>query len=38
VPLVSLAGLKVPAYSPDDLPPALAALPPVKPGSRQLKS
>lgn len=34
VPLVSLAGLKVPSYAPDALPPELAALPPVKPGSR----
>jgi orotate phosphoribosyltransferase len=38
VPLVSLAGLKVPAYDPADLPPALATLPPVKPGSRTLKA
>jgi orotate phosphoribosyltransferase len=36
VPLVSLAGLKVPAYDPAALPPELAALPPVKPGSRSL--
>jgi orotate phosphoribosyltransferase len=36
VPLVSLAGLKVPAYDPTALPPELAALPPVKPGSRSL--
>jgi orotate phosphoribosyltransferase len=38
VPLVSLAGLKVPAYDPAALPPALEALPPVKPGSRSLAS
>jgi orotate phosphoribosyltransferase len=38
VPLVSLAGLKVPAYDPTALPPELAALPPVKPGSRSLAS
>lgn len=36
VPLVSLTQYKVPAYSPDALPPELAALPPVKPGSRGL--
>ncbi|MCZ4270849.1 orotate phosphoribosyltransferase [Maritalea porphyrae] len=37
VPLVALTGFKVPAYAPDDLPPELAALPAVKPGSRGLK-
>jgi orotate phosphoribosyltransferase len=37
VPLVSLARYKVPAYAPDALPPELAALPPVKPGSRGLQ-
>ena len=37
VPLISLAGYKVPAYAEDDLPPALAAIPAVKPGSRGLK-
>jgi orotate phosphoribosyltransferase len=36
VPLIALAGYKVPAYSPDALPPELAALPAVKPGSRSL--
>lgn len=36
VPLVSLARYKVPAYPPDALPPELAALPAVKPGSRGL--
>ncbi len=36
VPLVSLAQYKVPAYKPDELPPELAAIPPVKPGSRNL--
>lgn len=35
-PLVSLARYKVPAYAPDDLPPDLQAIPPVKPGSRGL--
>jgi len=37
VPLVSLTQYKVPAYSPDALPPELAALPAVKPGSRGLQ-
>jgi len=36
VPLVSLARYKVPAYPPDALPPELAAIPAVKPGSRGL--
>lgn len=36
VPLVSLCRLDIPAYPPDQLPPDLAALPPVKPGSRGL--
>ena len=36
VPLVSLCKLDVPAYPADQLPPELAALPPVKPGSRGL--
>jgi orotate phosphoribosyltransferase len=35
-PLVSLARYKVPAYAPDNLPPELQAIPPVKPGSRGL--
>ncbi|MGH6854242.1 MAG: orotate phosphoribosyltransferase [Aestuariivirga sp.] len=34
VPLVSLARLDIPAYAADALPPALAAIPPTKPGSR----
>ena len=37
VPLVSLAQYEVPAYPADDLPPELAALPAVKPGSRGLQ-
>jgi orotate phosphoribosyltransferase len=37
VPLVALASLDIPNYSPDALPPELAAIPPVKPGSRSLK-
>ncbi|KPL54920.1 Orotate phosphoribosyltransferase [Prosthecomicrobium hirschii] len=36
VPLIALAGFKVPAYPADQLPPELAALPAVKPGSRNL--
>ncbi len=37
VPLFALCGFKVPAYRDDELPPELAALPAVKPGSRNLK-
>lgn len=37
VPLVSLTGFKVPAYSADNLPPELAAIPAIKPGSRGLQ-
>ncbi len=37
VPLVSLARYKVPAYPADALPPELAAIPAVKPGSRGLQ-
>lgn len=36
VPLIALAEYEVPSYSPDDLPAELAAIPPVKPGSRGL--
>jgi orotate phosphoribosyltransferase len=36
LPLISLLGLAVPAYAADALPPELAALPAVKPGSRNL--
>ena len=36
IPLVSLARMDVPTYPADQLPPELAALPPVKPGSRGL--
>ena len=36
VPLVALARYEVPSYEPDKLPPELAAIPPVKPGSRNL--
>lgn len=38
VPRVSLATLDIPAYEPDKLPPELAKLPPVKPGSRGLNA
>jgi orotate phosphoribosyltransferase len=38
VPLVSLIGYRVPAYEPAALPPDLAAIPAVKPGSRGLAS
>jgi len=37
VPLVALTEYKVPAYAPDELPPELAAIPAVKPGSRGLQ-
>jgi orotate phosphoribosyltransferase len=36
VPLVALTQYKVPSYDPDNLPAELAAIPPVKPGSRNL--
>ncbi len=36
VPLIALAEYEVPAYSPDELPAELAAIPPVKPGSRNI--
>ncbi|MDN5249285.1 orotate phosphoribosyltransferase [Bartonella sp. TP] len=34
VPLISLCSYNVPSYSADELPAELAAIPPVKPGSR----
>ncbi len=34
VPLTALVTLEVPTYSPDALPPELAAIPAIKPGSR----
>ncbi|MEL6233539.1 MAG: orotate phosphoribosyltransferase [Pseudomonadota bacterium] len=37
VPLTALIEIDAPAYAADALPPALAALPAVKPGSRGLK-
>jgi orotate phosphoribosyltransferase len=38
LPLVSLLKLDVPTYAADKLPPELAAIPAVKPGSRDLKA
>ncbi len=35
-PLIALAEYAVPAYPADKLPPELAAIPPVKPGSRNI--
>lgn len=35
-PLIALTEYKVPAYPADQLPPELAAIPPVKPGSRTM--
>jgi orotate phosphoribosyltransferase len=36
VPLIALAEHEVPAYAPDALPAELAAIPPIKPGSRNI--
>lgn len=36
VPLFALCGYKVPAYAADALPPEMASLPAIKPGSRNL--
>ena len=36
VPLVSLARYRIPAYPADQVPPEMAAIPAVKPGSRGL--
>ena len=38
VPLYALVAMEVPAYPPDQLPPELAAIPAVKPGSRGLNT
>jgi orotate phosphoribosyltransferase len=38
VPFVPLVALKVPAYKEEELPPELAKIPAVKPGSRGLKA
>ena len=37
VPLIALTGFAVPAYAADELPPELAGIPAVKPGSRGLR-
>ena len=37
VPLAALATLEIPSYAADRLPPELAAIPAIKPGSRGLK-
>ena len=37
VPLHALTSLEIPAYAADALPPELAAIPAIKPGSRDLK-
>jgi len=37
-PLIALARVRVPAYPPDALPPALAAIPVEDPGSRRLSA
>jgi orotate phosphoribosyltransferase len=34
--MISLCRLDIPDYSPDEVPAELAAIPPVKPGSRGL--
>jgi orotate phosphoribosyltransferase len=34
VPLTALVTMEVPSYAPDNLPPELAAIPAIKPGSR----
>ncbi|MBU3732118.1 MAG: orotate phosphoribosyltransferase [Beijerinckiaceae bacterium] len=38
VPMVSLAQVEIPTYAADQLPPELAAIPAVKPGSRNIKA
>jgi orotate phosphoribosyltransferase len=38
VPLVSLVQLDIPAYPPEQIPPELAEIPAIKPGSRNLKA
>ncbi len=38
VPRVALASVVIPDYAPDELPPELAAIPAIKPGSRGLSS
>lgn len=38
VPFVSLIAIDVPTYAPDSLPPELASIPAVKPGSRKVEA
>ena len=38
IPYVALATLDIPTYTADQLPPELASIPPIKPGSRALKA
>ena len=38
IPYVALATLDIPTYPADQLPQELAAIPPIKPGSRALKA
>jgi orotate phosphoribosyltransferase len=38
IPYIALATLDIPTYPADQLPPELAAIPPIKPGSRALKA
>ena len=38
IPYVALATLDIPTYPADQLPPELASIPPIKPGSRALKA
>lgn len=38
VPMIPLARLDVPSYAPDEIPDELAAIPAVKPGSRNLQA
>ena len=38
IPYVALATLDIPTYPADQLPPELATIPPIKPGSRALKA
>lgn len=38
IPYIALATLDIPTYAADQLPPELAAIPPIKPGSRALKA
>jgi orotate phosphoribosyltransferase len=37
MPLTALLTVDFPTFAPEDVPPALAAIPPIKPGSRGLR-